>query len=258
MLKKLEAYILADYPYKTSSVIAHFLTSNSILQTICYRAKKESKLFGSDLGSVSKLLLTVYEKKHPNLSILKESYIIKNYGFLESSLYSSLAVFYIRETLASVARDFDCRYFILMDKILEALEENEILHKGSDELLKIYINILLRALEIKTLYIIGISPSLDKCVFCREANGMFYSIKDGGLVCKNCKGISRDLLDIDKKNIDFLKIIKHTSFIDILKNEDIILYNDISKNLSKDILTESLYQYTSKKIKSLKVLEDII
>ena len=50
--------------------------------------KKDSKAFGSDFGSVSKMQISLYQKKQPNLSILKESSIIKNYNLLEKSIYS--------------------------------------------------------------------------------------------------------------------------------------------------------------------------
>ena len=81
MLKNTQAFILSYNQYKTSSVIASFLTNNSVMQAICYKARKDSKAFGSDLESISKLNINVYEKKNNQLSILKESNIIKNYLF---------------------------------------------------------------------------------------------------------------------------------------------------------------------------------
>ncbi len=78
MIKNIQAFILSYNQYKTSSIIASFLTENSIIDAICYRAKKDSKAFGSDFMSVSKMQISLYQKKQPNLSILKESSIIKN------------------------------------------------------------------------------------------------------------------------------------------------------------------------------------
>lgn len=257
MVNKLEAYVLETHIYKTSSLIVRFLTSNSILDSICYKAKKDSKAFGSDLESISKLKLVVYEKED-GLSVLKESSIVRNYSCLEKSIYSSLAVFYIREILSSVAKDFDNRYFVLMEKMLNAMEENEIINAKENDLIKIYINVLIRAFEMKTLYIVGISPNLEECIFCNSRNVEFYSIEDGGMVCKNCIRLSKRVFDMSSKEIEFLKIIKHTSFIDIVKNKDIVLYKDISRNVARDILVESLYFHTSRMSKSLKVLEDII
>ena len=129
----MQAFILSYNQYKTSSIIASFLTNNSILQAVCYKAKKDSKAFGSDLESISKLNITIYDKKPPQLSILKESSIIKNYTILEKSIYSSLAVFYIREIMLYCAKDFDSRYFILMEKILDALEVLEENFNDSEE-----------------------------------------------------------------------------------------------------------------------------
>ena len=150
MINNTQAFILSYNKYKNSSIIASFLTKNSIIDAICYRAKKDSKAFGSDFETVSKMQISLYQKKHPNLSILKESSIIKNYNSIEKSIYSSLAVFYIREVLLYSAKDFDERYFILMEKILNALEKLE--EENENALLKNYINILLRAFEMKVLY----------------------------------------------------------------------------------------------------------
>ncbi|WP_299245096.1 recombination protein O N-terminal domain-containing protein, partial [uncultured Brachyspira sp.] len=70
MIKNTNAFILSYNQYKNSSIIASFLTDNSIIQAICYRAKKNSKSFGSDLESISKLNINIYKKNENHLSIL--------------------------------------------------------------------------------------------------------------------------------------------------------------------------------------------
>ena len=257
MIKNTQAFILSYSQYKSSSIIASFLTSNSILQAICYKAKKDSKAFGSDLESISKLNINLYEKSTSQLSILKESNIIKNYSILEKSIYSSLAVFYIREVLLYCAKDFDDRYFILMEKILDALENLEE-QDNDDNIKKIYINILMRAFEMKTLHIAGISPHLDKCVLCESDNALFYSINEGGLICSKCKNIIRDSINITENDRNFMRIIKHTSLIDISYNNDIENIYDSSKDNVKDIINKSLFNHINRNIKSKKVLEEIL
>lgn len=260
MIKNTQAFILSYNQYKTSSIIASFLTNNSVIQAICYKAKKSSKTFGSDLESISKLDIDIYEKKQPQLSILKESSIIKNYSSLEKSIYSSLLVFYIREVLLYCARDFDERYFILMEKSLNALEELEEKEnpKDNDKIKKMYINILMRAFEMKTLHIAGISPHLDRCILCENNNASFYSIIEGGLICSKCRTIIKDAFEITEYDKNFMRIIKHTSLIDIVNSKDIInLYNNSIGNV-KDIMNKSLFNHINRNIKSQKVLEEIL
>lgn len=255
LIKNYEAFILSYNNYKNSSIIASFLTKKNIISSICYQAKKNSKAFGSDLESISKLNINIYEKKSDSLSILKESNIIKNYNILEKSIYSSLAVFYIRELLLYFAKDFDERYFILMDKTLYSLEENE---KENQDNLKYYINILLRAFEIKLLYIAGLSPLLDNCVLCERENANYYSINEGGLICSNCKINIKDAMELDYNDIVFMKIIKHSSMHDIVKNNDIIKFYNNSISTIRDILQKSIYNHIHRELKSLKVLEEIL
>lgn len=260
MIKNIQAFILSYNQYKTSSIIASFLTKNSIMQAICYKAKKDSKAFGSDLESVSKMQISLYEKKQPNLSILKESSIIKNYNLLEKSIYSSLAVFYIREVLLYSAKDFDERYFMLMERILNALEEIEKTEelKKNDKLLKNYINALLRAFEIKVLHIAGISPQLDRCILCSNPNANFYSVNEGGIICDNCKIGLKDAVKLHKEDINFMRIIKHNSLIDIARNKDINNFYINSITNVRDITNKSLYNHLNKNFKSLKILEEAL
>ena len=256
MINNTQAFILSYNKYKNSSIIASFLTKNSIIDAICYRAKKDSKAFGSDFESVSKMQISLYQKKQPNLSILKESSIIKNYNSIEKSIYSSLAVFYIREVLLYSAKDFDERYFILMEKILNALEKLE--EENENDSLKNYINILLRAFEMKVLYIAGISPQLDSCILCSNQKSDFYSITEGGIICENCKTNSKDAIKLEKGDIDFMRIIKKTSLIDIAQNKEINNFYINSITNVRDIMNKSLFNHLNKNFKSLKVLEEIL
>lgn len=256
MINNTQAFILSYNKYKNSSIIASFLTKNSIIDAICYRAKKDSKAFGSDFESVSKMQISLYQKKQPNLSILKESSIIKNYNTLEKSIYSSLAVFYIREVLLYSAKDFDERYFIFMEKILNALEKLE--EENENDSLKNYINILLRAFEMKVLYIAGISPQLDSCILCSNQKADFYSITEGGIICENCKTNSKDAIKLEKGDIDFMRIIKKTSLIDITQNKEINNFYINSITNVRDIMNKSLFNHLNKNFKSLKVLEEVL
>ena len=256
MINNTQAFILSYNKYKNSSIIASFLTKNSIIDAICYRAKKDSKAFGSDFETVSKMQISLYQKKHPNLSILKESSIIKNYNSIEKSIYSSLAVFYIREVLLYSAKDFDERYFILMEKILNALEKLE--EENENASLKNYINILLRAFEMKILYIAGISPQLDSCILCSNQKADFYSITEGGIICENCKANSKDAIKLEKGDIDFMRIIKKTSLIDIAQNKEINNFYINSITNVRDIMNKSLFNHLNKNFKSLKVLEEVL
>ncbi len=166
-----------------------------------------------------------------------------------------MAVFYIRELLLYFAKDFDERYFILMDKTLYSLEENE---KQNQDNLKYYINILLRAFEIKLLYIAGLSPLLDNCVLCERENANYYSINEGSLICSNCKINIKDAMELDYNDIVFMKIIKHSSMHDIVKNNDIIKFYNNSISTIRDILQKSIYNHIHRELKSLKVLEEIL
>lgn len=262
MIRKYNGFILLKFPYKTGSVITNFVTENSIMSAVCYGARKNSKHFGSDLEAIAKLSILVDENNRSNLSTIKETSIIKHYKRLESSFLSSLSFFYVREVIFSIAKDFDNRYFILIEHLLEALEENEL--KNQDEL-KVYLNVLMKSFEMKMLYIIGILPSISRCVFCQNditnlSSNLYFSIDDGGVVCKACKPNinSEYTYKISEKDIDFLLFIKHTSFIDIVHSEKVRKYEYISNGSSKDILKLLILKHIGKGLKTDRVLEEIL
>ena len=111
---------------------------------------------------------------------------------------------------------------------------------------------------MKILYIAGISPHLDKCVLCEDESALFYSINEGGLICSKCKTMIRDSINITENDKNFMRIIKHTSLMDIVNNKDIINIYDSSKDNVKDIMNKSLFNHINRKIKSKKVLEEIL
>ena len=137
-----------------------------------------------------------------------------------------------------------------MEKILDALE---ILEKNikDDKIKKIYIDILMRAFEMKTLHIAGISPYLDKCIICGNLNNtLYYSISEGGLICSKCRNIIKDSSEITEDDKAFMKIIKHSTLIETVNNEKLIYIYINSVNTSKDIMNKSLYNHISRNIKS--------
>ena len=144
-----------------------------------------------------------------------------------------------------------------MEKILNALEKLEELLNEND-LLKNYINMLLRAFEMKVLYIAGISPQLDSCILCSSQKSDFYSITEGGIICANCKISSKDAIKLEKGDIDFMRIIKKTSLIDIAQNKELNNFYINSITNVRDIMNKSLFNHLNKNFKSLKVLEEVL
>ena len=117
---------------------------------------------------------------------------------------------------------------------------------------------LLRAFEMKVLYIAGISPQLDSCILCSNQNADFYSIIEGGIICANCKISSKDAIKLEKEDIDFMRIIKKTSLIDIAQNKELNNFYINSITNVRDIMNKSLFNHLNKNFKSLKILEEVL
>lgn len=260
MIKKNNAFVLISYPYKTSNLITQFLTDEEIVGAVSYGSKKDSKNFGSDLNSVSKLSIVCYQNTTQGLNTLKESSVIKNYIDIERNTYSLFALYYVREIILNIAKDFDRRYFLLMEKMLDALSENILINNGNETILKEYIQLLLRAFEIKAIHIVGISPQFSSCACCNKVFDRYiFSISDSYLVCSNClSNISNieDTYTIDKEDIEFFNIIKYSSLSDILKI-DTSKYSKTTNKKSYQIFSKLLFNHTGNILRSKDLLDEI-
>lgn len=92
------------------------------------------------------------------------------------------------------------------------------------------------------LAILGYAPEISKCVNCRgnlNEKELYFSYKDGGLICDNCFKTKKD--NITKTNSDIIKILRI-----ILKNDWItVLKLKINQELEKELnaVSKNYYLY---------------
>jgi len=130
-----------------------------------------------------------------------EAITIDNFLDLKKEPEKSKALFYIADILDKLIKEGkDERIWLLTLKILNKMGEK----KFSGPRL----HLLLRYFEWNLLNISGYSPELYRCVNCRSKlkEGRFYfSAKEGGILCLNCRIKDGEAREI---NIDTIKILR--------------------------------------------------
>lgn len=249
-----EAFLLITYAYKSSSAVATFITENGLVKAICRSVKKNSKNIGSDLNTTAKLSLTLAGAGE--LLVLKESSVIKDYKILHKNAETSVIISYIRETLLyiSLGGDYEKKYFLLMEKSLEAMEEY--VSRNMNKSLKPFI----RAFEIKALSAAGIVPALEKCVLCgkKQSDAWYCSFDESGIICGECINERRGiyLQKLSNTTLYIMQNLKHKTLMDIIKS-DLDCNNETDENIKK-INRTMLYNYIGHTLKSARIIDSMI
>ncbi len=257
---KTQAFLLRENQYKSSSVIATFITESSNVDAICYRVKKSSKNIGSDLSITAKLNI-ILDGTGKSLYRLHESAIIKDYSILHDNLETSLMISYIKEILLYISQgttNDEC--FMLMEKTLDAMVCY--IESGYSQ----SINILMRAFEIKCLSICGIVPSFTKCILCAKQESKYwnYIFEMGTVICEDCykksteyKRLHSQVLSNDILNI--LRQLKHKPLMYITQNiTNIKDYSSETDNIIKLISLARIKDYIGHGIKSAEIIDSML
>lgn len=123
------------------------------------------------------------------------------------------------------------KMFNLLIDFLTAMEKREKKHKT-----------LVLAYEVKALELLGTFPSMKICPCCgKEENLRFFSIRDGGMICPECRNKGNDTLIYEPK-FDIVNILDYFSKKPMSAFEKIAL-DDAAANELQKILREYMSYY---------------
>ena len=130
--------------------------------------------------------------------------------------------------------------FNLLLDFLEAMEKR----KGSFETLVL-------AYEVKILQLLGTFPVTESCVCCGKKEELkFFSVKDGGMVCKDCMAEKKQDTLIFRPEFDIVDILKYFSKQPLHKFEKIALKGDVASRLQNILRSYMSYHLDVGTLKS--------
>lgn len=234
--QKLKGLIIRQENYKEDSSKITLLTENGLYNFIIKGTHKiESKLRPLSQVLTEVELVATADKV---LNTITEGVVVENYTVIKEDTNKLLVALSILEDFYNFKEsiiDVKTTYLFLKD-ILKVLCNT-----------KYFISVML-IFELKFLYAIGSHPEFCNCVKCNNTKGIYFSVKNGGNVCKNCYEHNCCNLELSKLlelmfyikisnlNDDFLKIVfEYHKDLNVIINEYYETYFDY-RNKNKKIL----------------------
>lgn len=246
MIQKTEAIVIRTRPFRSSSLIVTFFTQNfGKMQGIVKGVHREGERRGAEFELFTHLEILFYEKKRSDLHLISETSILDSHSHLRQSLEGLL----------------DASFFC---ELTEELTETGDPHPKLFELLKVcfrYLSVLpavkLRNLfEMKLLTEIGWQPHLDSCLKCSGVVPEigFFSIRDGGMLCANCRGTDLASKKLSTEPLRMLRFLSQKDLDACLKET----FTQQAEVEIQNLLYQFLLYRLGKPLKSLKIRSQLL
>lgn len=194
----IEGIVINQIKYQENSKIIYVLTKDSLKSLLV----KSSCNFNSKNYSYSqelqKLNFGYNESKKNTFDILTSASIIETYRFIKNNYdLLTLAVDMLKKTYQTFEHVNNCtNLYELLSFCLDKMNcENIIISK--------YYYLIFK---LKLLYLLGIGPNFKGCTKCLKKEVDYFSIIDGGLICKECLTNENNNKDLYKG--DYITVMK--------------------------------------------------
>ncbi|MDY0317324.1 MAG: DNA repair protein RecO [Candidatus Izemoplasmatales bacterium] len=235
-MNEYQGIILKKISYKESSEIIYLYTDQGLISVLIHGSKKIKSPFLNLTKVLNHVKVNVSGK---NLLTFRDGEVLSNFSIIHEDLEKYTYCLHLCEMLYYFStHDHDHEKLLaFLVKILPLIKEEKNYIP--------YINMV----ELKLLYLLGVNPNLHSCIVCESQEELTFSVKDGGVLCRNHqKEVSY--------NNQTLNAIRKLYYHDINKTKeisiDVSLYKDI-RNLI-DEYYEFHLNYFSKTRKMLKGL----
>jgi len=180
--EKATALVLRTVEFsETSLVLTLYTREHGKVRGLAKGARRLKGPFESALDLLALCRIVFLRKSSEALDLLTEAKLLRRFRPAGRDLGSLYAGYYIAELLNELTHDYDPnpQLFDLADATLESLAAGE---KPAREVLRF---------ELGMLRLLGLMPSLDRCVQCgcevRPVGRVAFGHVDGGVLCKNCR-----------------------------------------------------------------------
>lgn len=182
MIHSTPAFILKAFDFRETSKIAVFFSKDhGKLKGVLKGIRKDPRKFGSSLPLLSLNQLVFYKKRHTEIHLVGQCDLLDDFNLRGEDLRNFAYASYCCELLDLLMplEDPNIKVFELTLDFLSTLK------RSSQDCRNIFL--------VKILSLSGFKPHFDSCLKCSSAlnPGSFFSMKKGGLLCRNC--LSEDI-----------------------------------------------------------------
>jgi len=246
-LYKTKAIVLRSILYGEADRIVFLYTFEfGKIRGIAKGAKRSQKRFGNALEIGSYVSASFFEKETAELVRLSNCDLIRSFEGLRKDIQKLAWASYLLE-------------------LINELTGERIQNKALFRLLLFSLNLvdrgslreeILRVFEIRLFSLLGYQPQFDPCRRCRKGlteEKVYFSAREGGVVCPSCSGGLPGLVPISLGTIKTLRLSQTLP----LEKVGRISFSPQSLRESKAALSSFLSQYLGKELKSKKFLTQL-
>ncbi|MFO7963486.1 MAG: DNA repair protein RecO [Desulfobacterales bacterium] len=245
------AIMLRRMAYGDYDLICTFLTLNQgKVVLIAKSAKKSKKRFSGVLEPYGVLDIVYTGGRHRGLPVLQEAAVSKPFANIRSNVSKSAYAAFMAELINEHMEEKAVQksVFHLYRYALELLDE-EILTEETAGIL----------FQMRFMAMSGFSPSLSECLSCGRKtedlprHPVFFDVKNGGVICCECRKAAAHLLPLSKGTIKQLLWLQRSS----LSTAARIRFSPSALHESLSFLEAFVPFCLGKELKSLRFLQQL-
>ena len=247
-IQKTYAIALRRQDVRETSVVLTFSTRDFGKIKGILRGVRGSRALGSGGGALEILSydqIVFYERKKGDISTVSQCDLLDFFNPIRASLGRLAYASYIAELLDSVTNLYDKN-----EEVFDLLLNSFRLMAGESSPKRVA-----RIFEIKLLHLLGIMPTMELCGACggKTETGAKFSVRVGGLLCKDCFGEDAAARPILAGTIKF---IEHIAKFPFEKLARVKVAETVGKEL-ESILREFLDYHIERRLRTLEFIKEI-
>ena len=235
---------------EADKIILMYSKEKGLIKGIAKGIKKPTSKLGGrmDMLVANKLMLN----KGRNLDTICQAEAINTFFNLRRDMNKLFYAIYAGEIVTNFGIENDPNSVEIFNLFYSFLEKLSKVEK------KEHIMLCLLKFQLKIMEITGYSIELESCVKCLNRlhnEDIYFSIENGGILCKKCAEEYTKKIKIPEKIKEFLSVIKEEEFNSETKYDNLVI--DKICECCINLMKNYIEYYSPKKFKTTNILESI-
>ncbi len=258
--QKTEAIVIRTYPLRDAHKIITFYTPDfGRVKAVAYGVKSPKSKLSGRLELLNHGMLLFNYRENRDLQNLSSFELIEGFDGIRDDFTRITYGCYLAELVDAIASEGDANpeIFHLLQNTYHVLTDIE------------DVALLARVFEIKFLDLAGYAPQLSHCANCgsnvnrpylKNKQGtpvMLFSVRQGGMLCNNCKNRDTSAYSITPGSCELLKTLRQLKLAELEKINR-LRASTLNHRELKLVLCSFIRYHTERNLKSLKFIESVL
>lgn len=204
-IEKSDAVLLKKRNLRESSLVLTFCTKDfGKVSGVIKGVRGPRAAMGASPMLFSLNRIVFYESRKRKLNTISHCDLLDFFDLIRKDFQRTVYAEYFLELVDSLSAEFDKN-----EEVFKLLVDSLRLLCTSASAKRIA-----RIFEIRFMNLLGLMPELVSCYNCgaKSPEGSRFSLRLGGLICRNCFAKDRSAVDVSKGTINFIEHIKKVSY----------------------------------------------